>query len=205
MSCAELRDRRDAYAAGTLSPAEAAAFEEHLSSCAACTAMLEAAEPAPDVGMLARSLPPEGDLWPAIHARLRPRGTRGRLVVPGWLLAAAAVLLVAVSSGVTLLLVRSGSRAVAPVTATALAPLEVQYAGAAAELSAALEQSRTRLSPETLRIIERNLAVIDSALAESRRALSADPGNAALERLVIAAWQQKMDFLRRATDLPARS
>jgi len=205
MSCAELRTRRDAYAAGTLSPAEATAFEEHLSSCAACSAALEAAEPALEIGTLVRSLPPEGDLWPAIHARLRPRAGRGRLVVPGWLLAAAAVLLIAVSSGVTLLLVRPGSRVAAPETAAALAPLEAQYAGAAAELSGALEQSRARLRPETLRIIEHNLAVIDSALAESRRALAADPGNAVLEHLVIAAWQQKMDFLRRATSLPTRS
>ena len=68
-----------------------------------------------------------------------------------------------------------------------------------------MEQTRARLSPETIKTIERNLAVIDSALAESRRALAKDPGNTGLERLVIATWQQKMDFLRRAAALSTRS
>ena len=81
----------------------------------------------------------------------------------------------------------------------------MQYASAASELSAELERARGRLAPATVRIIERNLAVIDSALAETRRALAQDPGNATLERLVIAAWRQKMDFLRRATALSGES
>lgn len=206
MTCAELRLRLDAYANGSLPPAEAAALEDHLSTCADCAGFLEAAEAAPaEIAALPKSIPPGSDLWPAIHARMRPRGIAGRRT-PGWLLAAAAILLVAVSSGVTVLLVRSSPRAPAvATTARTLGPLEVQYAGATAELNAALDQARQRLSPETVRTIERNLAVIDSALAETRRALAADSGNAALERLVIGTWQQKMDFLRRATALATRS
>lgn len=208
MTCAELRVRLDAYAGGTLPAAEAAAFEQHLATCAACTAFLEAAEPAPSqVTGLARSLEPPGDLWPGIRGRLVPRASLGRrrIALPGWLLAAAAVLLVAVSSGATVLLLRPAAGVPAETTAEAVSPLEAQYASAAADLGAALEQARKRLAPETIKTIERNLAVIDSALAESRRALAGDPGNATLERLVIATWQQKMDFLRRATALSTGS
>lgn len=206
MSCAELRTRLDSYARGVLPPAETAAFEVHLTSCAACAALLEAAEGPPEqVGALPRSVEPSADLWPGIRGRLsRERGAARRITLPGWLLAAAAVLLVAVSSTATVLLLHrpGGTPAVA---ASALAPLEVQYAAAAAELSSALDRARGRLAPGTIAVIERNLAVIDSALAESRRALAGDPGNATLERLVIAAWRQKMDLLRRAAALSAES
>jgi len=204
MTCVELRIRLEAYARGTLPEPEVSALEQHLSGCADCARFLEAAEPAP-VGLAAlpRSIAPAPDLWPDIQARMRPR--LRRIALPGWLLAAAAILLVAVSSGVTMLLVRPPVRALAPATAAALSPLEAQYASAATDLRTAFDQARQQLSPETIRTIERNLAVIDSALAESRRALAGDPGNASLERLVIATWQQKMDFLRRAAALSTRS
>lgn len=207
MTCNELRGRLDAYARGTLSPADAAALEAHLESCAACEALLAEAEPQPaGTQALPKSVEPASDLWPGIHARLAPRGRgRGRIAMPGWMLAAAAVLLIALSSGITAVLLRpSPGRPAAP-PASALSPLEVQYASAASDLSAELERARRRLAPATVQIIERNLAVIDSALAESRRALAQDPGNAQLERLVIAAWRQKMDFLRRATALSTES
>jgi len=207
MTCNEIRNRLDAYARGTLSGAEAAAFQEHLGICASCEAFLAEAEPQP-VGTqaLPKSVEPASDLWPGIHARLAPRGRgRGRIAMPGWMLAAAAVLLIAVSSAVTALLLDSPSHRSAAPPASALSPLEVQYASAASELSAELARARGRLAPATVLIIERNLAVIDSALAESRRALAQDPSNAAIERLVIAAWRQKMDFLRRATALSTES
>ena len=205
MNCIELRALLDAYARGSLAPAELAAFEDHLATCAECTALLDATEPMPEgVHALRTSVEPAADLWPGIQARLAPRLGLGRrrVTLPGWQLAAAAVLLIAVSSGITAVLIRPhpGTAALL-IPAPGLSPLEAQYASAASELSAELGRARARLAPATLAIIERNLAVIDSALAETRRALAGDPGNAALERLVIATWQQKMDFLRRAAAL----
>jgi len=206
MTCAELRVRLESYARGVLPPAEAAALELHLSDCAACSAYLEQAEPPPSperLGALPASVEPPADLWPAIHGRITRGGglARRRVAVPGWLLAAAAVLLIVVSSGVTALWLRSRSAGPSVQAAGPVAPLEAQYAAATAELAEALEHARGRLAPGTIALIQRNLAVIDSALAESRRALAADPGNATLEGLVIAVWRQKMDFLRRAAAL----
>ena len=48
-------------------------------------------------------------------------------------------------------------------------------------------------------ILERNLRVIDSALAESRAALKSDPANRSLGRLVLSAYEQKLELLKRAT------
>jgi hypothetical protein len=53
--------------------------------------------------------------------------------------------------------------------------------------------------------IERNLRIIDIALEETRQALAKDPGNPALGQMVVAAWRQKVDLLRRATTLGAES
>ncbi|MGQ0702683.1 MAG: zf-HC2 domain-containing protein [Gemmatimonadales bacterium] len=210
MTCRELRDRIEAYARGTLSPQESAAFEAHLTTCVACSAFLEVREPRlAATNELPEAIEPGSDLWPGIRRQLVARhsalGTR-RVMLPGWLLAAAALLLIVGSSAITAVLLRPASSAErrAP-SAEYRAELETQYASATADLVAALEQARHRLAPATVATIERNLATIDSALAESRRALAADPGNAALEQLVVAVWRQKIDFLRRATALGTES
>ena len=207
MTCAEIRERLDGYARGEFSPREDAAFEAHLSSCAACAALLEAAEPAlAEARTLPRAVEPGANLWPGVRSRMDPRiAPRRRVPLPGWMLAAAAVLLVAVSSGVTALLLRQSSSRPTAQPSFALSALEAEYASATADLATALEGARGRLAPATIATIERNLAVIDQALAESRRALANDPDNTALEHLVVAAWRQKVDFLRRATALASES
>ena len=58
---------------------------------------------------------------------------------------------------------------------------------------------RDALSPETLRLIEENLRLIDVALEQSRAALSADPGNSTARALAVAVLEKKLDLLRSAT------
>ena len=43
-----------------------------------------------------------------------------------------------------------------------------------------LQQNRARLDPQTVRMVEANLEVIDAAIIQARRALAADPSNAYL-------------------------
>lgn len=205
MTCREFAAQADAYAEGRLSPGEAAAFEAHLDRCAACAETLErAAESPPGVAALPRSIEPASDLWPAIQGRLAAlSGPPGRIALPRWGLAAAALLLITLSSGVTAVLLRT---APPPLSATLdVSALEAQYAAVSDDLTGALEQARSRLAPATLATIERNLRIIDAALDETRRALARDPGNPALGQMVVAAWRQKVDLLRRATALGAES
>jgi anti-sigma factor RsiW len=203
MNCAELRDRFDAYVAGTLSDAESVAFESHLDTCIAChEALANHDRPLGATAKLPRSVSPPADLWPGIEQELASRRRlRGRVTLPGWLLAAAAVLVIAVSSAGTAMLLRHNLSARPAVRLSNFSALESQYSAASAELTEALEKARPRLSPETVATIERSLRIIDQALTESRQALAKDPGNAALGQLVVAAWRQKVDLLRRAAAL----
>jgi hypothetical protein len=205
MTCRDFEARADAYAEGRLSAREAAEFEAHLDRCAACASVLErAAGTPPGLAALPRSIEPAVDLWPAIHGRLASMGRRpGRIAVPRWGLAAAALLLIALSSGVTAVLLRPAPRAAS--ATLDISALEAQYAAVSEDLTGALEKARSRLEPATMATIERNLRIIDIALEETRQALAKDPGNPALGQMVVAAWRQKVDLLRRATTLGAES
>jgi hypothetical protein len=205
MTCQELRARADAYAQGELDATEAAAFEAHLATCSACESALFASAGAPrEIAVLSRSIEPAADLWPAIRERVASRREgRLRVTAPRWALAAAALLLIALSSGVTAVLLTSGEPGT--VATRDISALESQYAAMSEDLTGALEQARSRLSPETVATIERNLRIIDVALDETRQALAKDPGNSALGQMVVAAWRQKVDLLRRATALGTES
>ena len=205
MTCAEFRACVDGFAHGTLGAADTAAFEAHLERCASCEAWLAREEPIPaGVAALPRSIEPAADLWPGIRDGIdRPVRSIGRIAMPRWALAAAAVVLVALSSGVTAALLRS--REPAPVASRGVNALEAQYAEVSQDLGRLLAQARTTLDPRTMAMIERNLATIDAALEETRQALAKNPGNEALGLMVVTAWRQKVDLLRRATALGTKS
>lgn len=130
-------------------------------------------------------------------------------------LALAASLLIAVSAGVAYL--AAGRVSEAPVTAEhaiqayaepVLPPsaaveranfADAQYDQAVADLEKILVDLRDELNPQTVRVIERNLAAIDQAIAEARAALDADPANTFLNSHLADARRKKLELLRRAT------
>jgi hypothetical protein len=80
---------------------------------------------------------------------------------------------------------------------TALA--DQRYDATIAELQRILAQDRGRLDSTTVRVIEKNLAIIDQALAEARRAVEADPSNFYLRNHLAGVMKRKADLLRQAT------
>ena len=64
-----------------------------------------------------------------------------------------------------------------------------------------LEDGRSRLDPETIRILEDNLRTIDQAIEQSRKALRADPANVYLNNHFAASRNRKLALLRRASAL----
>src|SRR5213593_850840 len=202
-------DRLSEYLDGTLAVGERAALEAHLVDCAACTATLEELR---RVVARARALDdraPGADLWPKIavgigRATAPPARRYFAFTVPQ--LIAASVALIVLSGGATWLL-----RSRAATTPVAIAPPQAQWLTAAdrryettvAELQGAFVEGRRtgRLDSTTVRILERNLATIDTAIAQARRALAADPGSAYLNHHLADTMRRKLELLRQATAL----
>jgi anti-sigma factor RsiW len=132
-------------------------------------------------------------------------------------LALAASLLIAVSAGVAY--IAAGRAAVtatiaatpiqavadsfaAPVADVAPASFaDAQFDRAVSDLEQVLVEQRDRLDPQTVMVIERNLAAIDKAIQEARAALDADPANPFLNSYLAESRKRKLDLLRTATTL----
>lgn len=69
---------------------------------------------------------------------------------------------------------------------------------AVADLEAALEQGRHVLGPETIRVLEENLAIIDKAIQDAREALATDPGSPVVRRILAENLRWKVNLLRHA-------
>jgi len=227
---------------GYLGRQDAAVVSDHLSVCDTCAATYKSlASLVTSASGLPESVLPPEDLWVDLRKSLEDRkevvlqtsrsteGVRvgstdtrrlsGRMVI---LLAVAAVILIALSSGITALVLRkssgslvardSSSIPVQPgaVVQGALLPAgfrqtEDEFNRTIMELQLAVDTQRGQLSPKTIRTVDRSLAVVDSAIAEARAALLSDPNNQMLVDLLSASYQRKLDLLRRTSELASRT
>jgi hypothetical protein len=87
---------------------------------------------------------------------------------------------------------------VAP-SAGAVAAFDPRYDATIAELQRILAHERDRLDTTTVRVVEQNLAIIDRAVTEARRAVEADPGNFYLRNHLAQTMKRKVELLRLAT------
>ena len=159
---------------------------------------------------LPRHIEPGHDAWPEIRSRIEAgrvgaiapaRAARPRN--PAWL-AAAAVVLIAVSSGITALVLRRRPVSPLAVSAAPVVAIYARYDAAAGDLVRELAARRARLDPATVAVLDSCLARIDAAIAEARTALGRDPRDAVVGELLSATYRQKLDLLKRAADLPLR-
>ncbi|HEY2377011.1 MAG TPA: hypothetical protein VGH98_13620 [Gemmatimonadaceae bacterium] len=82
---------------------------------------------------------------------------------------------------------------------------EQVYSSEIARLRTIVAKRRSQLDPVTISVIERNLKVIDDAIAQCRLALGKDPASRFLMESLNNALETKVELLRTATMLPARS
>jgi hypothetical protein len=64
---------------------------------------------------------------------------------------------------------------------------------------------RAQLDPKTIAVLEQSIAVIDSAIAQSRAALARDPASGFLATQLNHSLEKKVELLRTAALLPART
>ena len=68
-----------------------------------------------------------------------------------------------------------------------------------------VRQRRSELDPRTVAVLEQSIAVIDSAIAQSRAALAKDPASGFLATQLNHSLEKKVELLRTAALLPART
>lgn len=210
------RERLNEYADGLLAPEDRAAVDAHLAGCAACRALVADIRALnADLAALPKDIEPGRDLRPPVprHAEPSTRGTSGpeRSTPRPWLRAAAAIALL-LGAGAAALLVTGGpgtTQDAAPgadVATPAVASAErfvlvEPYERAADALAAELEARGGRLSPETARLVERNLATLDAAISELEAARAASPSDPVLAELLENRHRTRLDVLREAIAL----
>jgi len=69
-------------------------------------------------------------------------------------------------------------------------------------LQTIVSSRRDQLDPATVAIIERNLNIIDAAIAQSKAALVRDPASKLLGEQLTHALDKKVELLRTAAMLP---
>jgi hypothetical protein len=185
-----------------------------------------------DVSRLPREVAPVRDAWPEIRRRIEAQRVRPITAVPpsvasrrwrpSWWLGAAATIVV--TAGVMLTVseraARSQKRVIvqqplsqggaAPVTSNValgaanpgLAAALDQYDLAARDLEAEVAARAANLSPATREVVRRSLATIDTAIADLRAALGANPRDAAVGQSLSLVYERKLEFLRRVRMLP---
>lgn len=229
--CTAFQDVLPDYLDGTL--ADDGAARAHIVSCESCRALVRDMERLRARAASMPTLHPPRDLWAGIEARIQTTPqeiTTRRPLASRWLsqswygapLARAAVLVIATAS-VTLLAThqwnatpRTGTPAQPRTIAqprTSLSPVSNQpartsefiYDQQISAMRQILDSRRDRLDPKTVAIIEKNLRVIDTAIAESRAALARDPANGFLAGQLDATLNTKLELLRTVAMLPART
>lgn len=215
-------ERLSEYLDGGLSPADAAAISSHLAACPTCAGVVADLERVIAAARALEDRPPAADLWPAIEARLTTaprvvplvrRSAVRRLSFTLPQLAAAAVALILLSVGATWFVrvsrqgptVGPGTMAEGPgaaaVETTLVADGGEEFDLTLDELERSFEAVRDSLDPETVRTVERNLALIDAAIDQTREALEADPYSVYLHTHLAETRQRKLDVLRNAATL----
>ena len=203
-------ERLAGYAEGTLPEADRAGIKSHLAGCARCRGQLEWLRTlSAQAEALPRALAPERDLWSGIAARLEApevvplRRTRLIQLRPLTLMAAAVALII-VSAAATALWLRRGAEPAPPSMATNVPAPTILPAGTdpqartLAELVARVRELERSLPAGTRALVAGNLALIDAAIAESEKALAGRPENPAVELMLQARYQQRLELLEQA-------
>jgi anti-sigma-K factor RskA len=214
----------DDYVTGDLTEDARAPIAEHIAACDLCRSEIEGLQAiVARARELPRSIEPPAEAWTGIRSAIardesavrEPTsvarfGERRRLY-----LAAAAVVLAAVlsSAGTAWYLsarnpasnlpaaIAVNNSSETPATLAAFTIEENNYLRTASRLQDLLDQQEGSLAPETVAQLRASLHAIDDAIIEARNALARDPANKLLVQMLSSSYRQKVDLLRRSTEL----
>ena len=215
-----IRQLLDDYVTGDLSAEARGPVADHIATCEICrseVADLEAISSR--AAALPKSIEPPDDAWLGIRAAIE----RDKVAVASrydtasrrrpYAIAAAVLLAAAISSLGTALYLNArnddqtrvaAEGSVVGVNAATLAAFTVEentYLRNVAVLQDMLDQQEGSLAPETVAQLKSSLRTIDEAILEARNALARDPANKTLIEMLSGNYRQKVDLLRRTTEM----
>jgi anti-sigma factor RsiW len=209
-------DERHRAADGSLDGDTRESVDAHIAACPDCAAdvariaslmRLTRGAPAPSTRL--------DELWPSIRARIEqskvvPMATttpasRDILRWRAWWSATAGIAAALIVAALVFSHPRVGNTPSTVVTDSATSFVAVVDSAHAYEREAQilldkLELQRAMLRPDAVQALDRDLKVVDVAIAELKDAVAHDPNNPALRQLLAASYRQKVDLLKRASN-----
>jgi len=218
MSCERQVEWIQELVDGTLGAIRRSELELHLDQCADCRTLKTELERIRDAAAALPALAPPDGAWLQIAGRLRQEGRLRETTAAApprrsyaWLAIAAALLLAA---GASVFVFLRGSTP-APAVNSAAAPAgnaggaasveavqsevdtaQQQFEKAIADLEKVAKANTSALDPGTSTVIEKNLGIIDHAIAENRAAVKAEPTSVAARETLFEALRQKVSLLQ---------
>ena len=215
--CGKYRDAIQELVDGTLGPIRTAELQQHLDECAACRALVDDLRRIRDLAGTLEAVEPRDHVWLQIAGRLRQEGrvhdrqgpARASRTQYAWL-AIAATLALVVGASIFLVFSRANT---APVTSTATAgnadPADSVQSGvedlrkAEQLLQSGIAKLKEGMGSETQALpvaaaatLDKNLQILDQAIAERSAALQQEPQNVAARKGLFEALQQKISVLQ---------
>lgn len=219
---------------GALGADQRARADTHLLDCADCSALVADLRGNVSMAAALSDFAPERDLWAGIDARietpvvsLASRSSGDHQAIPPVVaapprrigpsyrkLALAASLLVAITAGVTYSIAPrtpafstvAAAPTIVPTAKNVNRPSATEtFDKEISSLRTIVDQRRADLDTGTVAILEKNLKLIDDAIAESKTALARDPASAFLSDRLTRAYDSKLQVLRSVATMPARS
>ena len=223
MNCADLQsDVLVDLVDGRLDPAQQRTIERHLEACASCRSLVTDLRSVRAAAFMLDRREPPLQVWSKLQAAVAAEPKPGRVLFmptrgtwPVWLGAAAALILATVigllplmnrnaatdgSSGEAVPEAAGREVTVESVTAS-FEEAEKLYQRAIDDLQTLANKDTGELDPQVAAVLQKNLSVIDQAIAESRAALKAQPASTNAQEGLFDALRNKVALLQQTVEL----
>jgi hypothetical protein len=164
---------------------------------------------------LATEVKPGRDLWPGIQQAISKPARPARTVWNSvWAQAAAVLLLVGGSSGVTYLAVTENNNMTTPVAGGPTLVFESAsgsfgsqynlgpaYLDAQRDLAGRLDDELNELAPEVRETVVTNIKAIRTAIADINAALAEDPDNVLLQELLLSTYREELTLMKQISGI----
>lgn len=204
MTCHDALTHLSDYLDRTLDAATHAAVAAHVQSCDACKALVVDLDRISTAAHTLGPITPPAHIWGNIAGQLRTEHRRADTwqwlgLAAALLLVTAGVYMVAQPDTVAPIVTADGNASTPPTVETVedtLRRAEAEYERAIAMLEQVVKDGNQNVSPDTLATLQRNVTTIDSAIAESRAALTDNPASQPARTSLFDALRNKVNLLQ---------